>query len=85
MDIWTKLKAARSKLSKKKFSNDRRFTAYASQDALKILVVFEARISVNPAKPESYADFFVIDRASRCLLSKRTAEDLKVLKVGLDV
>ncbi|XP_062541405.1 uncharacterized protein K02A2.6-like [Armigeres subalbatus] len=85
MDIWTKLKAARPKLSKKKFSNDRRFTAYASQDALKVLVVFEAWISVNPAKPESYAEFFVIDRASRCLLSKRTAEDLKVLKVGLDV
>lgn len=48
-------------------------------------LVFEAWISVNDTKPKSYAEFFVIEGANKCLLSKRTAEDLKVLKVGLDV
>lgn len=50
-----------------------------------MLEVFEAWISVNPSKPKSYVEFFVIEGANKCLLSKRTAEDLKLLKVGLDV
>lgn len=48
-------------------------------------MVFEAWISVNETKTKSYAEFFVIEGANKCLLSKRTAEELKVLKVGLDV
>lgn len=47
--------------------------------------MFEAWISVNSVKPRNYAEFFVIQGANKCLLSKRTAEDLKILKVGLDV
>lgn len=84
-EAWAKLKKSGAKLSRKKSPLDRRFTAYASQDSLKVIMVFEAHISVNPTKPSSYAEFFVIEGANRCLLSKRTAEDLKLLKVGLDV
>lgn len=73
------------KLYKKKFHCDRRVTAYASQDPLEVLMIFEAWISVNDVKPKAYAEFFVVKGARRSLLSKRTAEDLKVLKVGLDV
>lgn len=85
IDVWTKLNESNANLSKKTSSVDRRFTAYASHDSLKVLKVFEAWISVNPSKPTSYAEFFVIEGANKCLLSKRTAEDLKLLKVGLDV
>lgn len=40
---------------------------------------------MNESKPKNYAEFFVIEGSQKSLLSKRTAEDLKVLKVGLDV
>lgn len=70
---------------KKKFNCDRHVSAYASKEPLKVLVIFEAWISVNETKPKAYAEFFVVEGATRSLLSKRTAEDLKVLKVGLDV
>lgn len=72
-------------ICKKKYRHDRRFTAYASKRSLEVLVVFEAWISIDESKPKSYAEFFVIEGANKCLLSKRTAEDLKVLKVGLEV
>lgn len=85
MEVWAELRKSKAKLSKKKTSIERRFTAYASHDSLKVLIVFEGWISVNASKPKSYAEFFVIEGANRCLLSKRTAEDLKVLKVGLSV
>lgn len=70
---------------KKKFQCDRQFKAYASDKPLRVVTIFEAWISINTSKPKCYAEFFVIEGASRCLLSKGTAEDLRVLKVGLDV
>lgn len=83
--IWTQLLRSNTVLFKKKFQCNRQFTAYASQEPLQVLGVFEAWISINETKPKIYAEFFVIQGARRSLLSKRTAEDLKVLKVGLEV
>lgn len=50
-----------------------------------VVMMFEAWISINESKPRTYAEFFVIKGAKRSLLCKKTAEELKVLKVGLDV
>lgn len=84
-DVWNELLAKKAKIFKKKYKCDRKFYAYANRDPLNVLALFEARISVNPTKPESYAEFFVIDGARKSLLSKRTSEELKLLKIGLDV
>lgn len=84
-DVWHTLQQNGTQAYKQKFQCDRQIKAYASEIPLRVQLVFEAWISVNDTKPKSYAEFFVIEGANKCLLSKRTAEDLKVLKVGLDV
>lgn len=84
-EVWVNLRTTNAKLFKKKFQCNRQFTAYASEEPLRVLAIFEAWITINETKPKNYAEFFVIQGAQRCLLSKRTAEDLKVLKVGLEV
>lgn len=83
--VWDELIAKKAKMFKKKYQCDRKIFAYATQHPLKVLAIFEARITVNSTKPDSYAEFFVIGGARKCLLSKRTSEDLKILKIGLDV
>lgn len=84
-DIWKSIRRAGVRVFKKRQQYDQSFTAYASHEPLRVLSVFEARVSVSPSKPETFAEFFVVHGASKSLLSKRTAEELKVLKVGLDV
>lgn len=84
-EVWHSLNNSGAAIFKKKFQCDRRFTAYASRMPLRVVVVFEAWISVNDIKPKCYAEFFVIEGAKKSLLSKSTAENLKILKVGLDV
>lgn len=74
-----------ARLFKKKYQCNRQFTAYACQEPLQVQAIFEAWVTINETKPKNYAEFFVIQGAQRSLLSKRTAEDLKVLKVGLEV
>lgn len=83
--VWDNLVDSKATLYKKKFQCDRTFTAYASQEPLRVKAMFEAWISVNDSKPRCYAEFFVIEGATKSLLSKATAEYLKVLKIGLDV
>ncbi|XP_055543013.1 uncharacterized protein K02A2.6-like [Wyeomyia smithii] len=83
--VWSKFIQNKAALYKTKFNCDRHLTAYATQEPLKVLTIFEAWITVNDTKPKAYAEFFVIQGTRRSLLCKRTAEDLKVLKVGLGV
>lgn len=82
---WDKISKSGAKIYNKRYDCDRQFTAYACQEPMRILMVFEAWVSINESKPKSYAEFFVIKGAKKSLLCKRTAEELKVLKVGLDV
>lgn len=82
---WKTLANSGAKVYKKRYDCNRQFTAYACQEPLQVLMIFEAWISINETKPKCYAEFFVIQGAKRSLLSKRTAEELKVLKVGLDI
>lgn len=84
-DIWKSIRNAGIRIFNKRHQNGQTFTAYASPEPLHVLSVFEARVSVNSSKPETFAEFFVVQGANKSLLSKRTAEELKILKVGLDV
>lgn len=84
-EVWDQLNEAKVKLFNEKSRCHRNFTVYASRDSLCVLTMFEAYISAIPWKPQSYAEFFVIKAATKCLLSKRTSEELHVLKVELEV
>ncbi|XP_055589748.1 uncharacterized protein K02A2.6-like [Uranotaenia lowii] len=84
-EIWDKIGKTDVKIYKTKFQCSRQFKSYASEQPLQISAIFEAWISVNETKPKAYAEFFVVTGANKCLLSKQTAEELRVLKVGLDV
>ncbi|XP_049292920.1 uncharacterized protein K02A2.6-like isoform X1 [Anopheles funestus] len=84
-EVWHKLISHKAKIFKRKYQCDRKFYAYANSEPLMVTAIFEALISVNPTKPTNYAEFFVIKGAGKCLLSKRTSEDLKLLRIGLDV
>lgn len=84
-NVWDELISKKARIFRKKYQCDRKFYAYANRDPLNVSAIFEAWISVNPTKPNSYAEFFVIEGARKSLLSKRTSEDLRVLKIGLDV
>lgn len=84
-NVWNELKNSNASIYKKRLQCDRQFTAYASNCPLRVKAIFEGWISVNDTKPKNYAEFFVVEGANKSLLSKSTAEELKVLKVGLEV
>lgn len=84
-DVWKEIAVSKVKVFRKSVNCDRQFTAYASREPLRVAAKFETWISVNSSKPEAYAEFYVIEGARRSLLSKATSEELRVLKVGLDV
>lgn len=84
-DVWKEIAESKVKVFRKSVTCDRRFTAYASRELLRVTAKFETWISVNSSKPEAYVEFYVIERARKSLLSKATSEELRVLKVGLDV
>lgn len=60
--------------------------AYAAETPMVIRCAFRAEIEVVDAtKPVVTADFLVVDEGRRSLLGRRTASELKLLKVGLSV
>lgn len=60
--------------------------AYASENPLKIIALFSAWIEVvGYAKPRAFAQFMVVREASRALLSNATSQEMKLLKLGLEV
>ncbi|XP_055603889.1 uncharacterized protein K02A2.6-like [Uranotaenia lowii] len=84
-EAWDVIQQRNTKVFNYRTKCDRQFNGYASQEPLQVKAMFEAWLSINPVKPKCYAEFFVIEGAQRSLLSKSTAEELKVLKVGLHV
>lgn len=84
-EVWDELISKRANIFNKKHQCDRKFYAYANHDPLNVSAMFEAWISVSSTKPKSFAEFFVIDGARKSLLSRRTSEDLRILKIGIDV
>lgn len=58
---------------------------YGSESPLKISKTFRARVEINEEKPKVVAQFYVVTKADQILLGKTTSEELRVLKVGLNV
>lgn len=83
--VWRKLVMNDATIHRREYHCDRILKAYASETPLRVITVFEAWIAVNESKPKCYGEFFVVKGAAKSLLSKETAENLKVLKVGLEV
>lgn len=84
-NVWTELQRNKVDVFQRHARCHRQFSSYASNKPLRILAVLESKISVNPSNPTTFAEFFVIEGANKSLLSKTTAEELNVLRVGLDV
>ncbi|XP_049277861.1 uncharacterized protein K02A2.6-like [Anopheles funestus] len=84
-EVWRQLKQIKATIVQHEVDSDLRITAYATKQPLKLQGKFEAWVKVNEAKPKVYAQFFVVEQSGKCLLGKRTAEALRVLKVGLEV
>lgn len=83
--VWMKLRHSQSgNLCNVSSVGDHPYKGYSGHH-LRISKTFEAHVMVNNDKPTIHAKFFVVQDAVRCLLSKETAEKLKVLKIGLDV
>lgn len=63
-----------------------RATAYAAKNPLIITKSFQAWIEATEAKkPRAWAEFSVVKNGARSLMSIGTAEEMKLLKVGLEV
>lgn len=63
---------------------NREFSGYGGEP-LQVLLSFFAKVFVDSGKPQLMQQFFVIKGARQSLLSKQTAKELKVLKMGLRV
>lgn len=83
--MWRKLYLDNAEIHKRNYDCNRILKAYASESPLRVVAVFVAEISISDLKPKCCDEFFVVKGATKSLLSKRTAEYLKVLKVGLSV
>ena len=61
----------------------KRITAYGSEKPLKIVATFWATIRITGSKELHEIKFFVIRGSQRSLLGRKSALDMKVLKLGL--
>lgn len=81
---WFTLKNNKASLWNIRTESSNQFKAYAADQLLKVLYVFEAPISVRK-NSEMIASFFVIKNGNQSLLGRDTAIKLGVLKLGLEV
>lgn len=82
---WQLIKERGARIFNVKTNCAREFKPYASCHPLTIICTFKAWITINDEKPKSFAEIFVVQGGKRSFLCKRTAEELKILKVGLTV
>ncbi|XP_049301210.1 uncharacterized protein LOC125774862 [Anopheles funestus] len=82
-EIWEKLKTENVAVVSSTKGSSKILRAYGSQNPLVILGTFAAEIAV--AGKRTQAEFFVVEGGQRCLLGDRTAKQLGILKVGLDI
>lgn len=81
--VWNQLKEAGVIVNNMSTEIDRNLIAYASKEPMKICGMFEAEISTG--RDKDVARFYIVDNGQQCLLGDRTAKNLNVLKVGLNV
>lgn len=84
-DIWEKIQQTKAKVWAIKSNCDREFNSYGSQSILKVLARFESVLIIPKADTKCVAEFFVIENARVCLISKSTGEQLEILRVGVDI
>ncbi|XP_041786794.1 uncharacterized protein K02A2.6-like [Anopheles merus] len=83
--VWLELQKSKANIQDISYNCDKQITTYASNQPLKLILKFKAVISINQSKPTTFAEFIVVQGSNKSLLGKVTAEELKVLKVGLEV
>ena len=81
LDTWNKLKEGNIMVKRQMIGSDRDFFAYGQQQPIKVVGSFEATVTVGKAMVD--AMFYVVKHAKQNLLSKKTSEQLGVLKVGI--
>ncbi|XP_041785955.1 uncharacterized protein LOC121601214 isoform X2 [Anopheles merus] len=84
-EVWKTLQEFKADIHDITYDCNKNITAYASKQPIKIILKFKSLVTVNENKPTVYAEFFVVQNSNKSLLGKTTAEQLKVLKVGLEV
>ncbi|XP_055614847.1 uncharacterized protein K02A2.6-like [Toxorhynchites rutilus septentrionalis] len=82
-EMWSKLKNDKVNVISCTKGSSRILRAYGSQNPLVIIGSFVADISVGELTVR--ADFYVVEGGQRCLLGDKTAKQLGVLKVGLNI
>lgn len=91
-EFWSKIKRAwennemrKDVLSDVSYKCDRQVESFGGT-RLKVLATFHAEIEVvGASKPLDFTQIFVVEGKTQPLLSRKTAERLKLLKVGLEV
>ncbi|XP_036334769.1 uncharacterized protein K02A2.6-like [Rhagoletis pomonella] len=81
---WDELNCSKAVMWNIRTESVNQFKAYAANQLLKVLYVFEAPVAVRKHS-ESIATFYVIKYGKQSLLGRDTAIQLKVLKLGLGV
>ncbi|XP_055615055.1 uncharacterized protein LOC129761361 [Toxorhynchites rutilus septentrionalis] len=81
--IWQKLKGEQVKVCSSTKGSKRILRAYGSSEPLVILESFVAYIAIVDKRIQ--AEFFVVEGGQRCLLGDKTAKQLGVLKVGINM
>lgn len=82
-EMWKKLKERKIVVASSTKGSSKILRAYGSQNSLTILGSFVAEIAVGDKR--LLAEFFVVEGGQRCLLGDKTAKQLGILKVGLDI
>lgn len=83
---WNQMKQNRARLQDINYECEKVIKAYATESPLRILASFVTKVEVaHHNKPHALAKFYVIKGSSQALLSKQTAEEMKLLKVGVEV
>lgn len=83
LETWESLKAQRIRVKSTVKGCSKILKGYGSNQPLNIIGSFEAEIVVGAKMAE--AEFFVVKGGQRDILGDRTAKQLGVLKIGLDV
>lgn len=81
--VWENLKQRKVTVTDCVKGSNRVLRGYASDVPLTILGTFVADVKVG--KKVTRAEFYVIKDGQRCLLGDKTAKDLGILRIGLDI
>lgn len=77
-------------LDKKQLTNitydvHEKFYAYSQNEPLNVIAKFKSNIKIVKTSVSSTHTIYVIEEAKKCLLGNKSAQDLNVLKIGVDI